>query len=241
MDTLSKTLIFNKIEQFCIRENLISPDQSIIIGLSGGPDSVFLVYFFKTLQEKYNLKLIAAHLDHGWRIESFKDAEFCKQLCQKLDIPYHEKKLHDIKHAKRPSGSLEQDARDARRAFFKELAAETDADLIALAHHQDDLIETFFIRLIRGSGLTGLTSIRPRNGMYIRPLLETSKKEILGFLQKNDISYCIDKTNQDSDFLRNNIRHTLIPVYSGLDERATKNLVRALDQLQQADNFSSAT
>ncbi|MBY0109636.1 MAG: tRNA lysidine(34) synthetase TilS [Candidatus Babeliaceae bacterium] len=232
-----KTLIFDRIEQFCIRENLISPDQSLIIGLSGGPDSVFLVYFFKALQKKYNLKLIAAHVDHGWRTESPKDAAFCKQLCFDLGIEYHEKKLHDIKQGKRLSGSLEQDARNARRAFFQELAAESHADAIALAHHQDDLIETFFIRLIRGSGLSGLTGIKPHNGLYIRPLLEISKKEILAYLQKKSIHYCIDTTNQDSNFLRNNIRHTLVPAYCALDKRATENLVRALDQLQQADKF----
>ena len=147
--------LFNKIEQFCNRENLISPDQTIIIGLSGGPDSVFLLYFFLNIQKKYNLKLIAAHLDHGWRTESPQDAEFCKNLCTERNIPYFQKHLRDIKQTKSPSGSPEQDARNARRAFFQDLAHEQHADAIALAHHQDDLIETFFIRLIRGSRFNG--------------------------------------------------------------------------------------
>jgi tRNA(Ile)-lysidine synthase len=241
MATLSKTLIFNNIEQFCNRENLISPDQTIIIGLSGGPDSVFLLHFFVSIQKKYNLNLIAAHLDHGWRAESAQDAEFCKKLCEQTNIQFHQKHLRDIKHTKNPSGSPEQDARNARRAFFQELAQQLQATSIALAHHQDDLIETFFIRLIRGSGLTGLTSIKPHNGKYIRPLLEISKQEILDFLQENKIAYCIDKTNQDTNFLRNTIRHKLMPTYSGLDARATENLVRTIEQLQQADNFIEKT
>ncbi len=173
--------------------------------------------------------------------KSAADAEFCKKLCEQTTIPYHQKKLRDIKQIKSPSGSLEQDARNARRAYFQELSQQLQADSIALAHHQDDLIETFFIRLIRGSGLTGLTSIKAHTGNYIRPLLETSKAEILDFLQENNIAYCIDTTNQDTTFLRNNIRHKLIPAYSALDARATENLVRTIEQLQQADNFIERT
>ncbi len=233
--------LLNNIEQFCLNENLISPDQTIIVGLSGGPDSVFLLYFLLSIQKKYNLTLIAAHVDHGWRAESAGDAEFCKKLCEQTTIPYHQKKLRDIKQIKSPSGSLEQDARNARRAYFQELAQQQQADSIALAHHQDDLIETFFIRLIRGSGLTGLTSIKAHTGNYIRPLLEASKAEILDFLQENNIAYCIDQTNQDTTYLRNNIRHKLIPAYAALDARANENLVRTIEQLQHADTFIEKT
>lgn len=241
MATLSKTLIYKNIEEFCNRENLISPDQTIIIGLSGGPDSVLLLYFFLSIQKKYNLRLVAAHVDHGWRAESQYDAKFCKELCEQFNIPYYQKHLRDIKQTKSHSGSPELDARNARRAFFQELLKQLQAGSIALAHHQDDFIETFFIRLIRGSGLTGLTSIKPYNGNYIRPLLKIRKAEILNYLQENNIPYCIDKTNADTNYLRNTIRHNLIPAYSALDARSDENLVRTIGQLQEADNFIEKT
>ena len=206
-----------------------------MIGLSGGPDSVFLVYFFKSIQEKYNLQLVAAHLDHGWRTESTRDAQFCKHLCEQLSIPYHQGHLRDIPQKKPPSGSAEQEARTARRTFFQELARHSRADAIALAHHQEDYIETFFIRLIRGSGLTGLTSIKARAGQYIHPLLETSKQAILNYLHGHGIAYRTDQTNKDTHFLRNAIRHTLIPAYTQLDPRASRNVVRTLKQLHHAD------
>lgn len=241
MDTLLKTSIFNQLEHYCINQGLIAPGLSLVIGLSGGPDSVFLLYFLKSIQEKYRLTLIAAHMDHGWRAESGRDAQFCKDLCLHLDIPYFQKMLADSNGATSASGSLEQDARRARRSFFQELVREQHAAAIALAHHQDDLVETFFIRLIRGSGLTGLTSIKPRNGMYIHPLLMLSKREILAFLHENSIAYCIDNTNLDTNFLRNNIRHNLVPVYYALDVRARENLVRTIEQLHQADSFIEKT
>ena len=99
----------------------------------------------------------------------------------------------------------------------------------------------FLSALFADLGLTGLTSIKPRYDNYIRPLLETSKTEILNFLQENNIAYCVDKTNKDTNFLRNNIRHTLIPAYAALDARATENLVRTIEQLQQADNYIEKT
>ncbi len=239
MDTLLKTSIFNRIEEFCSQEKLIFPGQTIVVGLSGGPDSVFLLYFFLHIQKKYNLTLIAAHLDHGWRTDSPRDAQFCKLLCEQLDVTYVQKHMHDMPAIKN-SGSPEQDARKARRIFFEHVAQQYQADAIALAHHQDDQVETFFIRLIRGSGLTGLTSIKPQTGLYIRPLLSVTKQEILHYLHEENIPYCIDSTNQDTNFLRNKIRHTLMPVYSTLDTRAINNLTRTIDQLQQVEKYLEA-
>ncbi len=238
MDTLSKISIFNKTENFCAQEELILPGQTLIVGLSGGPDSVFLLTFLHYLQKKYNLRLVAAHLDHGWRSNSADDALFCKQLCEKLSITYEQQILVNSQTKDvSTSGSLEQDGRKARRIFFEACAQRHQADRIALAHHLDDKAETFFIRLIRGAGLAGLASIRARHGLYIRPLLSLTKKEILDYLQAEKISFCADSTNLDVRFLRNNIRHTLMQVYSSLDRRAGKHIIRAIDQLQQADAF----
>lgn len=237
MATLSKTSIFNRISEFCDRENLFFPDQTLIVGLSGGPDSVFLLHYLLAVQKKYNLTLIAAHLDHGWRKESAADTEFCKRLCVLLGITLVTAHLQEIALTKKNSGSAEETARNARRAFFEQCAREHTADAIALAHHQDDAAETFFIRLVRGSGLTGLTGIKAKTGKYIRPLLSIRKKEMLDYLQEHTISYCYDATNADTDMLRNNIRHNVLPVYDALDTRAHDNLMRSIEQLQAADTF----
>lgn len=232
-----RTSIFNNIEQFCRQENLVSPDQTIIIGLSGGPDSVFLLYFFLHLQKKYTLQLIATHLDHGWRAESTRDAQFCADLCKKLGVTYVQEKL---KPTPKSSGSAEHDARQARRTFFERTLRQAQGERegsIALAHHQDDLIETFFIRLVRGASVTGLASIKPRHGLYIRPLLGVSKAEIVAYLQENNIPYCTDVTNQDTTFLRNNIRHNLLPVYEKLEPRARTTLLHTIAQLQKTDTY----
>ncbi len=231
-----KTSIFKRVQEFVDREGLFLPGQTLVVGLSGGPDSVFLLHFLGHLRAQYNLTLIAVHLDHGWRENSPQDAKFCAQLCAAANIPLVTKHLRDLP-AQKSTGSLEQDARRARRHFFQEVAAAHQADAIALAHHQDDVFETFFIRLIRGSGLTGLTSIRPRSGEYIRPLLELTKQEILEYLDSNQIAYCHDQTNEDITFLRNAIRHKLLPAYRALDKRAEDNLQRTIEQLRQVDDY----
>lgn len=244
MVTLSKTSIFNTcvstydaINDFCQREKLFSPGQTIIIGLSGGPDSVFLLHYLHSIRSSLDLTLIAAHLDHGWRTESLQEALFCKKLCNQLDITYVQKHMRDIVSLRPSRGSQEEDARNARRVFFEEVATKYNAHAVALAHHKDDLIETFFIRLVRGSGLTGLTGIRPRNGIYIRPLLNLTKHEIISCLDINGSTYYIDETNKDKAYLRNKIRYDLVPAYNEIDSRAQENLVRTIEQLQKADNY----
>ena len=229
--------MYKQINNYIDQHNLIPDNATIIVGLSGGPDSVFLLYFLKELAKQKNLKLIAAHLDHEWRDDSSKDEQFCARLAESLNIDY----VHDIASnfsaTEKFGGSKEEFGRRMRRKFLESLAHKYNADAIALAHHLDDQEETFFIRLLRGTSLSGLTVMKPKAGLYIRPLLETQKKDIVAWLDKKGIEYLIDPTNVSQDFLRNRIRATVIPAMRECDDRFDKNFLSTLLKLQDADRL----
>jgi tRNA(Ile)-lysidine synthase len=189
------------------------------------------------LQEKLNLTLIAAHVDHGWREESRQDVLFCKSLAESLQIPFISKHARDIKLIKKPQGSREELGRLLRKQFFEELAHLHKASSITLAHHADDQIETFFIRLMRGAGITGLAGMKVKEGLYVRPLLNLNKEEILNYLEKHAIDYRIDRTNVDQSFLRNKIRHSVIPALTSCDPRFVASFKRTHENIQQAAEF----
>ena len=229
--------IFSLIDAFTTRHTLICPGQTIIVGLSGGPDSVFLLYYLLSKKTALNLTIIAAHLNHEWRESAQADADFCANLCAQWQTPLISKKISELGTNIKPSGSKEQDARRARRAFFEQLAGEHAADAIALAHHKDDQEETFFIRLFRGTSLSGLVGIQPKNAPYIRPLLCVNKVEILAQLAERNIDFAIDPTNESHDFLRNRIRHKLIPMLNEIDTRFHNSFTNTLERLQETEEF----
>jgi len=229
--------MINKIFQYIKKENLISENAKIIIGLSGGPDSVFLLYILKELKKTINFELIAAHLNHEWRESAKIDEDFCKKITKELGVPLIIKKASELNAEIKFKGSKEEYARNLRRFFFQEILKENDATLVALAHHLNDQEETFFIRLIRGTTLKGLTCMKPLEGNYIRPLLEIKKNEILNYLKENKIDYIEDPTNLSIDFLRNRIRLNVIPELQNADKRFDDNFLRTLKKLQETENF----
>jgi tRNA(Ile)-lysidine synthase len=229
MDALHEILMFNK--------ELIQKSNTIIVGLSGGPDSVYLLHQLHIIKDEYNLTLIAAHLDHEWRKDSDKDVLFCKQLCEKLDITFVHGKASQLEHSFKYNGSKEELGRNLRRHFFESLKKEQKADSIALAHHEDDQLETFFIRLVRGTTISGITGIKEKDDLYIRPLLNCSKKEILDFLKTNSIQFLTDPTNESDEFLRNKIRNKLVPVFEDCDDRYKKNIIRFMHQAKETEQY----
>lgn len=225
------------IKTFIETHHLIPYDATIIIGLSGGPDSVFLLHFLHHIAKERNLKLIAAHLDHEWRPESGKDVIFCALLSKQLNIPFVSKRASEINVDPKWTGSKEEMGRILRRSFFEQLLKEYKADLIALGQHEQDQQETFFIRLIRGTTLSGLIGMRPKSGPYIRLLLETSKKEIVQYLESHKIPYLTDPTNVSDSFLRNCIRLNVIPELVACDQRFDANFGRTHEALVQAEDY----
>lgn len=229
--------LFEHISQFCWEHNLITPGSTIVVGLSGGPDSVFLLHYLAALREKCNLTLVAAHLDHGWRTESASDAEFCQKLAAELVVPLIIKNLKDAPVDFKYNGSQEELGRKARRGFFEQVAQEYQATRIALAHHADDQMETFIIRLIRGASLSGLAGIKAHDGLYIRPLLLVSKQEILDYLHVHQMPYIIDASNQSDRYLRNRIRNSVIPALKCCDDRFEKNFAQTHAKLVDTEEF----
>jgi tRNA(Ile)-lysidine synthase len=220
---------------------LIASASTIVIGLSGGPDSVALLYALNALKSTHNYTLVAAHLDHQWRANSAHDAVFCQELCQSLGVTLVVQTLAQVAPALKYNGSQEELGRKARRLFLQKVAAQFNAHAITLAHHANDQEETFFIRLLRGASLAGLTGMRFKNGLYIRPLLETSKKEILTFLHEQNIPYLIDPTNEQTHYLRNAIRAQVIPALRGADKRFEANFKSTLNNLQRTHDFIQQT
>ena len=189
------------------------------------------------LRPAYNLTLIAAHLDHGWRKESPQDVFFCQKVAEDLKIHFIHAHLSAFIDDERYHGSQEDLGRRARRRFFEQLADTHQAQKIALAHHKDDQIETFLMRIIRGAGLAGLTSMKPRSGPYIRPLLSLYKSDIVSYLDKNAISYLVDYTNTSTLYLRNRVRQQVVPALEHADSRFKNNCLRTIANLQEADHF----
>jgi tRNA(Ile)-lysidine synthase len=205
---------------------LIEKKDRIILGVSGGPDSIFLLYQFLELQREYKLQLVCAHFNHALRPAADAEEEFVKNLCKNLDIKCISEKKEVNKFFN--GDSLEQTARNLRFDFFLKCSRHFKIKKLALAHHKDDLVETVLMRLIRGTGLKGLRGFLPKskfiNLTVIRPLIELSKKEILDWLDSQKISYRTDESNFEEKFLRNRIRLKLLPLLKEMNPDIANNI-----------------
>ncbi|MGL5056840.1 MAG: tRNA lysidine(34) synthetase TilS [Fusobacteriaceae bacterium] len=202
--------IFSSIKQYKLLEN----EETIVLGFSGGPDSVFLLEVLMEYKMKIdkNLKIVLVHINHLLRGEaSDGDEEFVKEIGKKYDLQVFIKRIDIEKIGKEEKKGLEEVGREVRHQFFKNVLAEVKGDKIALAHNKDDQIETFMFRIIRGTSLEGLEGIARKRDNYIRPIIDIYKSEIMNYLDEKNIPYRIDKTNFENEFTRNSIRLDLIP------------------------------
>ncbi len=213
------------VTSFIKKHSLINNKDKIIIGVSGGPDSVYLLILLDSLRKSLSLDLFVAHVNYSLRAVSDKDALFVRQLCKDFQVPYYEKKLK----CTRLGNSLEQTARNIRFDYFLSLAKRLKANKIALGHNLDDQAETVLMRIIRGTGLYGLSAILPdrnfSNVRVIRPLLLIKKSQIISYLIKHKIKYRLDKTNNQELFFRNKIRNTLLPLLKEYNPRIEYALI----------------
>ncbi len=196
-----------------IRENhMLQEGSTVVAGISGGADSVCLLFILLRIREQMPFKLIAVHVNHQIREEAGEDAAFVEALCKKWNCPFYCVTEDVEEYALAHHMSAEEAGRFLRyRAFEQVLEAEGAPDgRIAVAHNQNDNAETVLFHLMRGSGLTGLAGIRPVRGAVIRPLLCISRPEIEAFLAHNQLSYCIDRTNSEDTYTRNKIRHHVL-------------------------------
>jgi len=218
------------------KHNLISRGDRIVIGVSGGPDSVTLLYILNSLKKEFNLTLHVAHFNHMLRPDSASDARFVSRIAEKLGLPFTVSSVN-VRHLAK-KGSLEEIARGARFKFLFSVAKKVKAKKIALGHNLDDQAETVLMRIIRGTGLYGLAGILPKRRFsdfeVIRPLIEIKRKAIERFLKKKKIKARIDSSNLEDVYLRNRIRNGLLPL---LEKGYNKNIKEILANFAESSGY----
>jgi tRNA(Ile)-lysidine synthase len=228
--------ILKKVKNTIRRYNLINKNDKILIGVSGGPDSVALLYVLNSLSKELKISLHIAHLDHMLRKDSYKDREFVEELAKKIRIPITCGQINVKELAKK--GSLEEIARNARLGFLFRIAKEINAHKIALGHNLADQAETVLMRILRGTGLYGLSGILPKREIagfkIIRPLIEVRRREIESFLKRKKIKPCIDVSNLEEIYFRNKIRNNLLPL---LEKEYNKNIKEVLSNMAEAVGY----
>lgn len=198
--------------EFIVSRRLIKPRDRVLVALSGGPDSVFLLYTLLALRDELKITLLAGHLNHRLRgAESNRDEAFVKKLAKKEGVKLISAKRDVAGYAKRKKLSMETAARNLRREFLIKTAERYNCQKIATGHNLNDQAETVLMHIIRGSGLTGLKGIPAANGKFIRPMLGIGREEILEYLRLNKIEWREDSTNKSPEHTRNSIRLALIP------------------------------
>ncbi len=209
----------------------------LLLGLSGGADSIFLFHLLLHAQHQKKLTFTAAHLNHQWRDDAQETVDFCAELCKKNQIPFIVDKLENYKHLLTFNGSSEAYGRQARQLFFKTICTEKNIPFLLLGHHADDQIESFFIKLIRGATLEGICGMQTIAQNSIRPLLIFAKKDLVQYLTDNNVSWHHDSTNDSELFLRNSIRSKLIPLINEIDPRSSVNIQRLQAHAQLDNDF----
>lgn len=229
---------------------LLKRKDRLILGISGGPDSIYMLHKFLEIKEEHKLNLVCAHFNHGLRPEADDEEKFVKKICKDNGLKCISEKKNVAEFFQ--GDSLEQTARLLRYDFFLKVSRQEKIKKLALAHHKDDLVETVLIRMLRGSGLRGLRGFLPlskyKGLTVIRPLIETNKKDIVDWLKKQKISYCIDKSNLEDKFLRNKVRLKLLPFLKEFNPNVAENLYNLAANLSldydfiykvSLDNFNS--
>ena len=225
-------MLEKKIAKYIDNEHLLSKEDKVIIALSGGADSVALLHVMHSL----GYKCEAAHCNFHLRgEESNRDETFVHELCKSMQIPLHIIHFETEKYAIENKISIEMAARELRYQWFEEIKKESAANVIAVAHHQDDSVETLLLNLIRGTGLSGLLGIRPQNKDIIRPLLCVNRQDIIEYLGSIGQNYVTDSTNLEDEYIRNKIRLNLIPLMEEINPSVKKNIIATSNYLNEIE------
>lgn len=210
--------------------NLINSGDVIVVGVSGGPDSITLLTCLNKYKEYLDIRIICAHINHLIRKDSTDDEQFVENVCKKMGIKCYIKRAEVEKIAKEEKRGTEEVGRKIRYDFFDEVAKKENANKIAIAHNMNDNAETMLLNIIRGSGLTGLEGIQPEEyGKYIRPLINCKREEIEEYCKKYDLKPRIDSTNKENIYRRNIIRNKILPELKELNP----NIVQSLSNLSK--------
>jgi len=232
-----------EIKRYIEKNQLIRPGDGVVVGLSGGPDSVFLLCALHTLQVRMGFTLRAVHVHHGIRgAEADRDEAFSEKLCAKLAVPFQAVHVAAPAYATQHGLSLEEAARILRYEALETARQQLEAPTawIAVAHHLDDQAETVLHNLVRGAGLRGLAGMENRRNHVIRPLLSIKREDILKWLKQYDIPYVTDSTNADPHYTRNRIRSTVLPELREINPEASAHIAHSAALLREADAYFHA-
>ncbi len=210
--------------------NKLFDNDVVILGISGGPDSIFLFHMLKNLNKK--IKIICAHVNHNVRKESLEEYDYIKKLCKENNITFEG---YEIKE--RITSNFEEKARKIRYRFFNRLYDKYNARYILTAHHNDDLIETILMRISRGSNLSGYIGIKKEDGRYLRVLLDISKDEIIAYLNKHKIKYFVDTSNKENTYTRNRFRHNIVSNLKKENPNIKSKILQFSNELKMYDDF----
>ncbi len=218
--------------KYIIENELPLPPNKLVVGVSGGADSVALLHILNEL----GYDCIAAHCNfHLREKESDRDSLFVKNLCLRLKIPFYQVDFDTKKYALHHKISIEMAARELRYDWFEKIRKQTNATAIAVAHHADDMIETLLMNLVRGTGIKGLSGIKAKQGSIIRPLLRVWRNEIEQYIKQNNLNFVTDSTNTDQTYIRNKFRHTVIPLLEKINPAVKKTLLKEIDLLHETE------
>lgn len=237
---MEKGLFAQKASAFIKKHMLLTPSDKVLVAISGGADSVALLFTLHDL----GYECAAVHCNFHLRgDESMRDQRFVEALCTRIKIPYYIKDFDVRTYCLSNGISTEMAARELRYEWFEEMRQELNCAKIAVAHHHDDNVETFFLNLLRGSGISGLSAIKPLNGYIVRPLLEMTRIEIESYLSELNEDFIIDSTNAENNYKRNRIRNIILPAikeqFPDADatiSRTIKNLYSCNEVFQTAIN-----
>lgn len=219
-----------KILEIIKRYNLIENGDKIVVGVSGGPDSITLLNILKNIKEKEIIKfnLVVCHINHMIREEAVSDEKYVEEYCKKNNIEFFVKRIKVEEMAEKEKIGTEEAGRKARYEFFNEILNKTNANKIATAHTANDNVETVLMNIIRGSGTLGLKGIEAKSGKLIRPLIECKRSEIEKYCKDENLNPRIDKTNFENIYTRNKVRNMLIPY---IENNFNPNIIEAINRL----------
>ncbi|MBQ7147760.1 MAG: tRNA lysidine(34) synthetase TilS [Pseudobutyrivibrio sp.] len=245
--TIGSFLKKKKINEYLEKYNMLQKGDRVVLGLSGGPDSVCLFFVLLGLQEEYQLDIHALHVNHCIRgTDADEDQAYVESLCRDYEVDLRVLKIDIPALVKETGRSTEEEARLARYQAFEDYASKLDRDnpdtastKIAIAHNADDNAETVLFHMARGTGLDGMCGIAPVRDRIIRPLLEVSKGEIMEFINENQIPYCVDETNSQVEYDRNRIRHNIIPELQEINPRALEHITEMTNKLTEVAEYIS--
>lgn len=229
---MSTSSFLQRIESFIVDNCLLDKSAPVIVGISGGADSVALLHVLTRL----GFSCIACHCNFNLRgDESLRDRNFTCETARAMGVPFDEISFDTQRYARENSLSIEMACRRLRYDWFEEKRRSYGAQAIAVAHHRDDSVETLLLNLVRGTGIAGLTSMRPRNGFVVRPFLPVSRQEIEVYLEDQNLSHVVDHTNLEAIYVRNKIRLEVLPLLRTVNPSADRSIYTTMQNLREVE------